>query len=188
MRDYSAKTERRPDDIRKDASANRKAIIKAAHHLYTNNEFDVSASQIAREAGVSRATLYRNFPDQSSIIMEVFHLNLDMLESYSKRLNNHPNQFFKLLEKIAEQQMKFQWLASNVREVDASILERLISIFRSPAESAMKSGAIRSDFKLERDLMVIVMMIGGVLTITDDGNSKVRLKRALEFVRSGIRG
>ncbi|MCB5163526.1 TetR/AcrR family transcriptional regulator [Streptomyces bambusae] len=56
---------RRP---RADAVRNRAQILAAAEHLFSEQEpHTVTMDQIARSAGVGRATLYRRFPDPGAI-------------------------------------------------------------------------------------------------------------------------
>lgn len=48
-------------------------IIEAAERVFAVNPFNkVSIRDIAREAGISHATIYRYFPDQQSLFVEAF--------------------------------------------------------------------------------------------------------------------
>jgi AcrR family transcriptional regulator len=51
----------------------RKAILKAAYHLLKDQEHEgVSTSQLASNAGVSTATLYRWWPTKEAVLLEAF--------------------------------------------------------------------------------------------------------------------
>lgn len=186
MRDYSVNTDRDPDNIRKDASANRKAIIVKARKILSINP-DASLTQISKEAKVSRATLYRNFPDKDSIIIEVFNYNLDILESYSEKISGTPDRFFSLMEVVIDQQINYQSLASRLASMDFKILDRVNSIFEEPIAEAIASGTLRADFDMRKDLMLLLMMIGGSLIMIEDVDKTERVKRALQFVMEGVR-
>lgn len=53
--------------MRADALARRKRIIAAARDVIATNPAVVSLEEIAKRAGVGIATLYRNFPDRTSL-------------------------------------------------------------------------------------------------------------------------
>lgn len=68
--------------MRKDALERRERIIKAACEVYrTYPHATVPLEEIAKSAGVGIATLYRNFPDRSSLIQacakDMFHIVLE---------------------------------------------------------------------------------------------------------------
>ncbi|MEH0156386.1 TetR/AcrR family transcriptional regulator [Limibacter armeniacum] len=187
MRNYSSKTDRPVTDIRSDASANRQAIILAARNAFIERGTEVSLTDIAKEAGVSRATLYRNFPDMETIVMEVFQYNLDILEERANTIEGEKDRFFKLLEVIIEQQTDFQWLASRLSHIDESIIQRIYTIFEQPVQEAKVSGCIREDFQLTEDLPLLLMMTSGALLLHDDTEKSFRVKRALTLILEGIR-
>jgi len=96
------------------AADNRRALVRAARELFTEQGFAVPFSAIARRAGVGQASLYRHFPDKSSLGIAVFDENLQSLEGLDLGLHE-------FLETIAGQ-----------ARVSASLLEVLIST-QSPA-------------------------------------------------------
>lgn len=185
MRDYSVNTDRAPDTIRSDANTNRKAIVLAARRLFAV-DMDISLTDIANEAGVSRATLYRNFSDLESIILEIFNYNLQVLEAYSRKIMNDENRFLKLLKVVVEQQSKYQALTFKLSSRDNKIVERLFLIFREPIIDAKEKGFLRSDFSIRKDLLLLLMMLGGALIMNND-NEKDRVERALQLIMEGVR-
>src|SRR6187431_692180 len=55
---------------RADAARNRRRILEAAERLFaTEDPAAVTMGEIARAAGVGRATLYRRYPDPASVAM-----------------------------------------------------------------------------------------------------------------------
>jgi len=76
----------RPDDpdtsprLRADAAHNRQRVLAAAEQLFaTANPASVTMGDIARAAGVGRATLYRRFPDPASVAVA-------LLDEHERRL------------------------------------------------------------------------------------------------------
>ena len=64
----------------------RKAILKAAFHLLKQDGFDgVSSRQIALEAGVSTATLYRWWSNKQAILLDAYLETTRDLVPYGKR-------------------------------------------------------------------------------------------------------
>ena len=66
---------------RRDADRNRQAILRAARRLY--GEWPgAPLSEVARRAGVGQATLYRHFPDRSTLIGTLAREALDDLSAH----------------------------------------------------------------------------------------------------------
>ncbi|MEU9045430.1 MULTISPECIES: helix-turn-helix domain-containing protein [unclassified Kitasatospora] len=61
-----------PGRLRRDAQRNRDLLLAAARDLFSRQGLDVPLDQIAKEAGVGNATLYRHFPTREALIGEVF--------------------------------------------------------------------------------------------------------------------
>ncbi len=60
--------------------ARREAIIEAAERVFARKSFDrVSIRDIAREAGISHALIYRYFSDQQSLFVEAFLRGVEQL-------------------------------------------------------------------------------------------------------------
>jgi AcrR family transcriptional regulator len=57
---------------RADASRNRMAIIEAARQVYGERGLEAPLDDIARQAGVGNATLYRHFPSRCELVAAVF--------------------------------------------------------------------------------------------------------------------
>jgi AcrR family transcriptional regulator len=76
--------ERRPH--RADAARNFDAILAAGRKAFAAGGTDVSLEEIARQAGVGVATLYRNFPSREDLVEAVYVTEVDELCRYGKRL------------------------------------------------------------------------------------------------------
>ena len=57
-----------PRPLRRDAQRNRDAIIAAARQLFCDHGLEAPLEQIARQAGVGIATLYRHFPNRAALL------------------------------------------------------------------------------------------------------------------------
>ncbi len=64
-------------------SARRDIIIAAAERVFAGKQFDqVSIRDIAREAGISHALIYRYFPDQQALFVEAFLRGADRIVEF----------------------------------------------------------------------------------------------------------
>ena len=76
--------ERRPH--RADAARNFDAILAAGRKAFAAGGADVSLDEVARQAGVGVATLYRNFPSREDLAEAVYVTEVDELCRYGERL------------------------------------------------------------------------------------------------------
>ena len=76
--------ERRPH--RADAARNFDAILAAGRIAFTAGGTDISLDEIARQAGVGVATLYRNFPSREDLVEAVYVTEVDELCRSGERL------------------------------------------------------------------------------------------------------
>lgn len=185
MRDYSAKSKGSSREIRIDAKANREALIKAARQLFVRRGGDIPLAEIAQAAGVSRPTFYRNFPDRESLILAVFHSNIDFLERYARRYEGKPEAFEKLIELIVHQHVKYQPLVPMVTTQDQHLLDRVTALFSKPVKLAKEAGRLRPEFDPVHDVYLMIMMLGGALHHPTT-NRKDQARRAMKWVFEGI--
>src|SRR4029450_10126524 len=57
-----------PRPLRLDARRNREAIVQAARQVFCDHGLEAPLEQIARQAGVGIATLYRRFPNRAALL------------------------------------------------------------------------------------------------------------------------
>ncbi|MEQ9442965.1 MAG: TetR/AcrR family transcriptional regulator [Cyclobacteriaceae bacterium] len=174
-------------NFRKDARENKEALIQAAMSAFSENGSETPLNAIAKAAGVSRATFYRNFPDRSSIVAAVLSKNVSTLEQSAITLKNSDETFYKLIEYIVHQQVEFQALLSYLPKKEGIILEqRILKLFEEPVQLAQESGKLRTDFDINNDLKLIINMLGGI-TISGDAQTRtIRAERALCLIKEGL--
>jgi AcrR family transcriptional regulator len=61
-----------PQTVRSDARANRAGILDAARAVFGEEGLSAPMREVARQAGVGPATLYRHFPTKQALIAETF--------------------------------------------------------------------------------------------------------------------
>jgi AcrR family transcriptional regulator len=57
--------------MRADAVRNRERILIAAQHIFSEQGLDASVAEVAREAGVGKATIFRSYPTKDDLIAAI---------------------------------------------------------------------------------------------------------------------
>ena len=74
--------------LRADAQRNFDAVVTAARDAFSANGTQSSLDDIAEQAGVGNATLYRHFPTRDSLIAETLRLPLAELAAVARELGD----------------------------------------------------------------------------------------------------
>jgi AcrR family transcriptional regulator len=157
--------------LRADARENRDRILAAARSLFAERGLDVGMREIAREAGVGPATLYRRFPTKQDLIDDAFAAEVhacrqivvegwqdaDPWRGFSAVVRrvialNVQNRGF--VDAFTSAQPAGSLLAAHRRE--------LLVMLRELARRAQRSGELRPDFVI--DDLVLVLAAGRGLT------------------------
>jgi AcrR family transcriptional regulator len=170
-----------------DATINRRVLILAAQKLFALRGVGIPLMDIAKEAGVTRMTFYRHFPDRQSVVIEVVYYNIELLEKYAEKIEARKDRFFKLIEFIMAQQLKFQSLVPFVPITETDIAVRLFNVFKVPVKESKAQGNLRPDFNLKKDLLLLISMLGGALVNPINMDRVARSKRALELMTKGLK-
>lgn len=130
---------------------------------------DGSLEQIAAEAGVGIATLYRHFPNREAIVRAVLDdiLETDLLPLVEHATDApHPRQELQnialhLLDLIT-QERGLVTFASNFADVAVDVLQRFSASLHPLLEHAQQQGEIRSDLTAEDIPHFLVMAVAGL--------------------------
>lgn len=79
----SAESPSRPNRGPAAGPGNRAALIAAAREVYGEDGLNAPFSAVAKRAGVGQGSLYRHFPDRTSLAVAVFVENVGDLEEYT---------------------------------------------------------------------------------------------------------
>src|SRR4051794_10741133 len=91
--------------LRRDAARNRERLIAAARRAFADYGPDVPLEEIAREAGVSRTTLYRNFDTREQLAAEIYSDNLSRIEQRAAELSGRPDAVVALVDFVLDIQV-----------------------------------------------------------------------------------
>jgi len=154
------------------AEKRRKQIVKCAVRVFARSNYrKTRVADIAAEAGISEAMIYKHFPSKKSIFIEILH---DMSGRMISRLGEEGNKEENALEAIRNMAKTFYSLIVNhpdevkvqfqaISEIDdKEIADRLhqdhkdyMRFIRSVIERGMQQGTVRKD--LDVDTMVLLL-------------------------------
>jgi AcrR family transcriptional regulator len=187
--DPASKPSRRP---RSDGERNRLQLIDAAKRVFAEKGAAASLEQIAREAKVSIASLYRHFPTRDAVISAVYRQEVDTLIEAADRL-------------VAEQEPKAalrEWLMLFIDFLDAKhgmaeamdtlmggpedlyskTPDRLASPITTLVTHAIETGTFESNV----EPLDLLRALSGVATIRVNENWKRSAARMVDLLLAGM--
>jgi AcrR family transcriptional regulator len=155
--------------LRADAALNRDRILDAAASLFAERGISVPLDEVARQAGVGVATLYRRFPTRADLAAAIFERNISRYTDAVDRAVADPqpwNGFRDLVYELC----RLQAADAGLRELLTTAFPASSVIEQTVAESAEKLRALiargQADGSLRPDLAVADV---GVLLLANAG-------------------
>ena len=166
--------EKRARPLRADAERNRDRIVDAAAELFAERGLSVPLDDIARQAGVGVATLYRRFPTRTDLAAATFARNIS---SYTQVIDNalaHPQPweaFRRLVFDVCELQARDAGLRDLVTtafpassEIETRVLDAVEKV-KVLITHAQDDGGLRRDVVVA-DLVMMLVANAGILAAT----------------------
>ena len=178
--------------MRADARQNEDALLQAAKAVFTVSGVDAPIREIAREAGVGLATLYRRFPKRAGLIAAVFRREVDLCvaaAATSLATQEPAAALHSWLLRYADFIVTKQGLAAALHSGDPAFAG-LPDYFRANFEPALGSlltaanenGAIRGDV-LPYDLLRAI----GNLSVATGEDGRAHVERIVGLIFDGLR-
>ncbi|GAB3267976.1 TetR/AcrR family transcriptional regulator [Kineosporia babensis] len=181
--------------LRADAERNRRRILAAAAEVFAERGLDVGLDEIARRAGVGTGTVYRRFPDKSSLIEALFVSRVEALVEMSEQAESSPDAWGGLVTLITRS-VEMQLADRGLKELlygDVSVAEsvqvhvvgkmrRLQPAVERLLERAKAEGSVRPDLSIN-DLSITMFMLHGVGKFS----APDQWRRQLALVLAGLR-
>jgi AcrR family transcriptional regulator len=160
---------------RADALRNHQRIVAAARDLFAEHGPHLTVPQVAEQAGVGRATVYRSFPTKEELLLEVAREGFRELEdltlsalaardSYDALADYIPE----LLDRLARE----RGLAAAFFEGRLLPADRLVKLIGRLVEAAKASGPVRQDVGV-LDVRVVLCGIVRQLIVLDERDPAV---------------
>ena len=177
---------------RADAQAHRALLLDAADQVFSEQGVHVALELVAARAGVSRATLYRNFPDRAALIGALLERAFGQLELQAEQLAGQSDGLFRLLGHLAEMvvvsaPVSDHWRAVNIgNPVLAKAKMRLHRMVNPLLTQAIAAGTCRADLTT-RDFLLVSTMLGSCLRGRTPAERRSLARRALVLLLDGLR-
>lgn len=138
-----------PPPRRRDARRNREIILRAADEAFAQGTGVVPLEQIARRAGLGRATVYRHFPDRHALGAALAAHHLERLRRMAGTAEGEGTPFRELLQWVLREQVARRPLVQLFRELPASgqrrHAEALVAVLAPAFRRAQAAGQLRPD-------------------------------------------
>lgn len=197
VRHQDGELSRKP--VRRDAAENRERILTAARRLFGPGGDAIQVRDVAREAGVSAATLYRHFPARRDLMDAVLAAQAGTCAASVRRAIDEPDPARALRDYVEHAfvaQSDGAVLADAIRAANAGLPGHAGTVARYRRDLAVlvgrarAAGVIRPDVTAADVLLVIAAGgsagrgLGAGLDTADD--SAARARRLATIVLTGI--
>lgn len=155
---------------RADARRNHQKVLTAAHEVFAERGLQASVAQVAERAGVTKATIYRNYPTKQALIDSITHHRFRLLEERTRAALAEPDAYeaftsyiLDLFERMAGDRL----LADGLSRGEVVGPAPVIALVAQLIEAAKPSGKLRPDLS-STDFRILVC--GVVLQLNDTDN------------------
>lgn len=146
--------------MRKDAERNRRGLIAAASTIMRDNGGDVPMEAIAERAGLTRGTLYRNFPHRQAMYEAVLAQDLEeVTERIAAGQAADPLVFIREMTELMMVYDKFLISLADMPDYDAEKNQgHMVAVIAAPLADAQARGALAPDLTGDDILMTCRML------------------------------
>ncbi|MBN3723682.1 TetR family transcriptional regulator [Burkholderia sp. Ac-20379] len=187
--DPPSKSSRRP---RSDGERNRLRLIDAAKQVFAEKGASASLEQIAREAKISIASLYRHFPTRDAVISAVYRQEVDALIEAAERLMEQPDSvaalrawlmlFVDFLDAKHGMAEAMDTLIGGPEDLYSKTPDRLALPITTLVNRAIETGQCHRDI----EPLDLLRALSGVATIRVSENWKPSAVRMVELLLAGM--
>ncbi|WP_151709752.1 TetR/AcrR family transcriptional regulator [Acinetobacter brisouii] len=173
------------------AAQNREELLNAAAEMMKTHGIHVPLQIIIDDAGVGRATFYRNFADRKHLIYALLEQSIDHLETRAKYYGQFEDGLFLLLHSHIKNLPHLSALKEYWRVLDADDphLQKLVQqhqqIIQPLIDHAIAAGICRADLTFE-DYRTIISILAASFRGHTEQEQKRLAKRAIELLMTGI--
>ena len=177
--------------LRADAQRNLERVLDSAAALFAERGCDVSVDEIARQAGVGHATVFRRFPTKDALIAAVVSKQIRELVAFVEGALNEPD--------AGEAFRAFVWHAGELYARDKALFEgfsrcvgmsdvaeakaELNALVEQLIERAQGAGALRPDIAADD----VSRLVGSAIHGAVDSPDPELWRRYVEVVLDGLR-
>ena len=177
---------------RSDAQIHRTLLLDAADKVFSKHGVHVALELVTAQAGVSRATLYRNFPDRDALMGALLERAFEALETKAQQLQGRDDALFGVLEHMASLVADSAPVSDHWRAADrdspvlAGAQRRLTRLVKPLLQQAIDAGICRPDLSAQ-DVILVSSMLGSCLRGRTRAQRRSLSRRALNLLLDGLR-
>ncbi|SEE21564.1 transcriptional regulator, TetR family [Streptomyces sp. TLI_105] len=180
--------------LRADARRNRARLLEVAEAVFTERGTGASTEEIAREAKVGIATVFRHFPTKEALLEAVLVRRLQRLAEEGRRLMAEPGPEYALLaffDLVLDQSpVKNAFAAAladagvDVRAATSEAGRALREVLVALLDGAQQAGVVRRDLEVPE---LTAILVGTCRMLEHLDGHPESAKRARAVVRDGLR-
>lgn len=177
---------------RSDAQMHRTLLLDAADKVFSEHGVHAALELVTAQAGVSRATLYRNFPDRDALMGALLERTFEKLEAQAHNMQKRNDALFCMLEHMASLVADSAPVSDHWRAADrdspvlAGAQRRLTRLVKPLLAQAISSGTCRADLTA-KDVILVSSMLGSGLRGRNAAQRRSLSRRALHLLLDGLR-
>ena len=154
-----------------------------------NEGGDVPMELIAERAGLTRGTLYRNFPHRQAVYEAVLAHDLDaMTEMLAQESDANPLAFVHRMTELMMVYDKFLIALSAMDDYDLEKNQaRMVAAISAPLARAQSSGVLRTDLTGD-DILMACRMLASHWKLDGQPDVEQAVRRRLDLLIRGLRG
>jgi AcrR family transcriptional regulator len=179
--------------LRPDAQRNRDAILAAASKLFARSGTAVPLEDIAADAGVGIATLYRNFPTRDALVEAAYRSEVAQITAAAAELlAAHPPDVAlelwmdRYVDYVAAKRGMGDALRAIIEsgnDIYADTRKELLAAFARLLQAGVEAGTLRSDVDAED----VFRATGSVFLLPQEEGWREQAARLLRLILDGLR-
>lgn len=187
MASTSGSIANRCNDMRKDAARNRDRLIDAASAVMRTEGSDVPMEIIVERAGLTRGTLYRNFPHRQAMYEAVLERDLENMSSLiAAEQNEDPLAFIRHMAELMMVYEKFLVQLADMADYDAAKNEtRMADVLSEHLAAAQDRGLLRGDLT-GSDILMLCRMLASHWKLDAKADFKTAFDKRLSLLLHGL--
>jgi AcrR family transcriptional regulator len=172
--------------LRADARANRAALLESAARLFAEHGPGVALEAVARDAGVSIATLYRHFPSREALVAETYAAEIAALGEVDLAEGSAAVALAHWLTRFVEFARTKRALGDLVHALPEGASPPARGVILDALERILAAGKRDGSLRADHDAYDVLALLGGFWTLPSGPQWPERAQRLAQFVLDGL--
>lgn len=171
---------------RADARANRAALLASAARLFSEHGGDVPLETVARDAGVSIATLYRHFSGREALVAATYGREIAALGELDLGSGTAADALGRWLARFVEYARTKRALGDLVHAMPEGSHPPVREVVVDALGRVLAAGAADGSLRTDRDADDVLALLAGLWTLPPGPGWGDRADRLSRFVLDGL--